>query len=198
MEQAGIPVKTNGATYTGNMLSVFLKSGFKDITGTVNLSNGSGMKRGDILLSPGHHTAIYCGNGKMVDARINENGKTTGGKSGDQTGHEIEIHAYKNRPWKNVLRYTDKTPSTAASYTATESARSLDKALAGTYTATANLNMRHGAGTNKQILVTLPKGTAVKCYGYYTVSGAVKWLYVTARLNGKDYVGFCSKNYLSK
>ena len=43
----------------------------------------------------------------MVDARINEKGTTTGGKSGDQTGHEIEIHAYNNHPWANVLRYPE-------------------------------------------------------------------------------------------
>ena len=83
VERSKIPVKTNGATYTGNMLAAFKKSGFKDVTSQITLSSGKGLKRGDILLSVGHHTAIYCGGGKMVDARINENGKTTGGKSGD-------------------------------------------------------------------------------------------------------------------
>lgn len=31
-EQAGVPVKTAGATYTGNMYNIFLKWGFKDVT----------------------------------------------------------------------------------------------------------------------------------------------------------------------
>ena len=44
-QQAGVPVKTKGATYTGNMKSVFLSCGFKDVTSKVNLSTGSGMKR---------------------------------------------------------------------------------------------------------------------------------------------------------
>lgn len=107
VERAGIKVKEAGASYTGNMLSAFKKAGFKDITSQITLSTGAGLKRGDVLLSVGHHTAIYCGDGKMVDARINEKGTTTGGKSGDQTGHEIEIHAYNNHPWTNVLRYPE-------------------------------------------------------------------------------------------
>ena len=85
VERAGIKVKEAGASYTGNMLSAFKKAGFKDITSQVTLSTGAGLKRGDVLLSVGHHTAIYCGGGKMVDARINEKGTTTGGKSGGQT-----------------------------------------------------------------------------------------------------------------
>lgn len=107
VERAGIKVKEAGASYTGNMLSAFKKAGFKDITSQITLSTGAGLKRGDVLLNVGHHTAIYCGGGKMVDARINEKGTTTGGKSGDQTGHEIEIHAYNNHPWTNVLRYPE-------------------------------------------------------------------------------------------
>ena len=104
-QQAGIPVKTKGATYTGNMYSTFIKCGFKDVTKQVNLSNGSGMLRGDVLLNTVHHTAMYCGNGKEVEASINELGKATGGKPGDQTGKEILIRSYRNFPWNYVLRY---------------------------------------------------------------------------------------------
>lgn len=106
VEQAGIPVMKAGASYTGNMLQAFKKCGFKDITSSVNLWTGYGLQRGDILLNVIHHTAIFCGNGLMVDARINEKGTVTGGKSGDQTGQEIMIHGYNNHPWTNVLRYT--------------------------------------------------------------------------------------------
>lgn len=73
-ENAGIPVKSNGATYTGNMLDVFKNCGFKDITGKVNLATGTGLIRGDILLNTLYHTAMYCGNGKEVEASINEKG----------------------------------------------------------------------------------------------------------------------------
>lgn len=110
-ENAGVPVKSNGATYTGNMLSVFKKCGFKDVTSSINLSTGSGLKRGDVLLNTSHHTAMYCGNGKEVEASINERGGITGGTPGDQTGKEFLIRAYRNYPWTNVLRYSETSSS---------------------------------------------------------------------------------------
>lgn len=106
VEKAGIPVKTKGATYTGNMYSVFLRCGFKDVTNSVNLRTGQGLKRGDILLNTTHHTEIYIGNGKNVGARISELG-TIYGKAGDQTGQEIRTHSYYNYPWNYVLRYPE-------------------------------------------------------------------------------------------
>ena len=114
VEKAGIKVKEAGATYTGNIKNAFKKCGFTDITKNITLSTGKGLKRGDVLLSEGHHVAVYCGNDKMVDARINENGKTTGGKSGDQTGHEIEIHSYNNHPWNCILRFEESTSTKKA------------------------------------------------------------------------------------
>lgn len=107
-EQAGVKVKTAGATYTGNMLSVFKKNGFVDVTSKVNLYTGDGLQRGDVLLNTVHHTAMYCGNGKEVEASINEKGTATGGKPGDQTGREFLIRSYRNYPWTNVLRYAGR------------------------------------------------------------------------------------------
>ena len=105
LEKAGIPAKSSGATYTGNMPEVLPKIGFKNVIASVNLATGSGLQRGDILLGNGH-VAFYCGNGKLVHASINEKGTTTGGKSGDQTGREICIRSYCNKPWKYIYRYT--------------------------------------------------------------------------------------------
>lgn len=106
-EIAGVPVHKNGATFTGNMLYSFLKSGFVNVTKTVDLRTGKGLVRGDVLLSIKHHTAMYAGNGKEVEASINELGKATGGKTGDQTGKEILIRNYRNYPWDYVLRYKE-------------------------------------------------------------------------------------------
>lgn len=108
-QNAGIPVKTGGATYTGNMLKVFLKNGFEVVTHEVNLETGAGLIRGDVLLNTSHHTAMYCGNGKEVEASINEKGTATGGKPGDQTGREFLVRSYRNYPWTHVLRYTKDT-----------------------------------------------------------------------------------------
>lgn len=105
-EKAGVPVKSKGgATYTGNMRSAFIKHGFSDVTSLIKLSNGAGLKKGDVLLNTVHHTALYIGNGQIVHASINENGKVTGGKSGDQTGKEICVRSYYNKPWNYILRY---------------------------------------------------------------------------------------------
>ena len=42
-ENAGVPVKTKGASYTGNMVSAFKKCGFKDVTSSITLSTGAGL-----------------------------------------------------------------------------------------------------------------------------------------------------------
>ena len=105
-ELAGVPVKSNGATYTGNMRGVFLRCGFEDVTAGIDLATGSGLQRGDVLLNIANHTAMYCGAGQEVEASINENGGTTGGQPGDQTGREFLARSYRNYPWDCVLRYT--------------------------------------------------------------------------------------------
>ena len=83
---------------------------------------------------------------------------------------------------------------------AEEAARSLDKTLAGTYAvnAASGLHIRSGAGTSKASLAVLPNGTKVRNYGYYTLSGGVKWLYVQVTYNGVTYTGFMSSQYLRK
>lgn len=109
-DYVGVGVKKAGASYTGNMKKAFLSTGFKDVTKDVNLTTCKGMLRGDVLLSPYHHTAVYCGDKKLVHASSNEFGKATGGKSGDQTGKEICIRSYYNYPWSCVLRYAEASP----------------------------------------------------------------------------------------
>lgn len=106
-QAAGVPVKTKGATYTGDMKAVFLSCGFADVTSKVNRSTGSGLQRGDVLLNETHHVAMYCGNGKEVEASINEKGTATGGQPGDQTGKEFLVRSYRNYPWDCVLRYQE-------------------------------------------------------------------------------------------
>ena len=103
-EQAGIPLKTNGATYTGDMKQVALNTGFHVVDWNNDVNN---LVRGDILLNEIHHTAVYIGNGQIVQASANENGTATGGQTGDQTGQEIYIRSYYvySSGWDCVLRY---------------------------------------------------------------------------------------------
>ena len=110
-EEAGVPVKTKGATYTGNMKKVFLENGFEEVIGKVNVANGDGLAYGDVLLKEGSHVAMYIGNGQIVHASINEKGTVKGGKEGDQTGKEICTRSYYNKPWNSVLRYKEAEPT---------------------------------------------------------------------------------------
>ena len=100
----GFPLK---CTYTGNMKADFLANGFEDVIKRVDINTGERMLAGDILLCDSH-TAIVVRSGSIVAARINENGTTTGGKTGDQTGKEICVQSYYNFNWTSVLRYTGK------------------------------------------------------------------------------------------
>lgn len=104
-EKAGIFVKTNGASYTGDMYFAFLRCGFEDVTNAVNIYTGGGMQKGDVLLNKASHTELYIGDGRCVKASINERGGVTGGQPGDQTGREIYIGRYYNFPWDCVLRF---------------------------------------------------------------------------------------------
>lgn len=139
-QQAGVPVKTAGATYTGNMAPAFLRCGFEDVTAEVNLTTGAGLQRGDVLLNTQHHTAMSIGSGQIVHASINENGRATGGKSGDQTGREICVRSYYkySKGWDKVLRYVGSGKKEEATQV---------KQYAGIVKVSSYLNVRLGPGT---------------------------------------------------
>lgn len=143
-EQAGVPVKSNGASYTGDMKKVFLKNGFIEVVNKINLATGSGLIKGDVLLKEGSHVVMYIGNGQIVHASLNENNKTTGGKVGDQTGKEICRRSYYNKQWNSILRYTGGSiplQSFSKGYI-----------VGNDYTVQVDgLNIREGAGTNYSI-----------------------------------------------
>ena len=108
LEQAGIPAKSKGATYTGNLYQVLTGIGFRDVTSSVNLSTGAGIKRGDVLMyhKQGNigHVAVSQGNGRIVHAR----GKSYGSAAPGDQGTEIQKDcAYYNPGWQYVLRYAE-------------------------------------------------------------------------------------------
>lgn len=105
---------------------------------------------------------------------------------------------------KGILRYFDMSPApeistdtdpepAAPSAVKPDAAQRFDKTKAGSYkvTAKSGLNLRTGAGVGKAIIKTLPYGSTVRCYGYFT--GV--WLYVAAPTGE---VGFVHSSYVAK
>lgn len=191
-ENAGIPVKSKGgATYTGNLRKAFLACGFKDVTASVNRNNVTGLKRGDVLLAEGHHVAMYCGNGKEVEASINEKGTARGGKPGDQTGREFLVRPYRNYPWTHILRYEEKNSAPATPKPATSTHTAASKALK--VTAKSGLNLRADAGTNAKKIVAIPYGKKVTWDGKKKTVSGQDWY----RITWKNYTGYSLSKYLS-
>jgi len=79
-----------------------------------------------------------------------------------------------------------------------EPAISFDRRLTGTYYATAVINLRAGAGTDKPVLTVLPKQATVRNYGYYNTVGDTKWLYVRYAQGKVDTLGYVSSTYLKR
>lgn len=170
-EQAGVPVKARGATYTGNMRGVFLACGFADVTNQVNLNTGAGLVRGDVLLyhigGTTGHTAMYAGSGNIVHARGQSYGSAA---SGDQ-GSEIAVTPYTRSKWQYVLRYkgsvtastsvtqtvTSTTPSTASTPSTARTTASLPEIQTGSYGSAVSvlqgiLDMMGYIGSNGKVL----------------------------------------------
>ena len=187
-------------SWTGNLRKQLLACGFKEV------SVKGARKRGDIFLSENHHVVMCVDSVTIVHASINEKGTTKGGKSGDQTGKEICTRNFytPSYGWDYHFTLDDKCEEVKEEKIEKKvyakcSAQKFDRFLADTYTVTASaLNVRNGAGTNHNVLVTIPKGTEVNCYGYYTMNSKTKWLYVQFVYNGVKYTGFCSYKYLDK
>lgn len=101
----------NYKSYSGMkaMIDDYLKNGFINVTETVNLKTQEGLQRGDVLArlsTQGYgstHVEQYCGNGQMVGAREDRDGKI-----GDSTGSEIAKSGYANYDFEYVLRYVGK------------------------------------------------------------------------------------------
>lgn len=110
-----------------------------------------------------------------------------------------------NKPTTSNNASAKPTPKPTTSNTvaktvkATGVAKYFDKTLSGTYKVSwSNINVRNGAGTLNKLLVNIPKGTKVQCYGYYSTVGLVKWLYVQFTYENVTYTGFICKNGITK
>lgn len=169
---------------TRNLESQLIKCGFKMCHAP--------WKRGDIHLAAGHHVTMSTDASHIVHASQSENGGIDG-EPGDQTGKEICIRTYYDLPYSNLVhyRYVGKANSQIET---SEPARSFDRKIAGAYHTNDRYNLRVGAGMNKRVILTLPSGTGVRNYGYYTG----EWYLVKAVVNGYVYTGYVAKEGLTR
>lgn len=197
-----------GAKYNSNGVPDTNADGMiKLCTGvTTDFSN---IKVGEAVWCSGH-IGVYIGDGLAIECTPawKNNVQITAVKNiGTKSGYNARKWTKHGKlPWINYDAKETSTKTTTTSTTktstkevkASEGADKFDKSLSGTYVATGNVHMRNDAGITNKSLCVIPKGTKVRCYGYYSVSTGVKWLYIQVTLKGVKYTGFSSTRYLSK
>lgn len=189
LANAGFPVSQYSTTR--NLGGQLEKAGF--------VKCGKPWKRGDIHLAAGHHVTMSVDENRIVHASQSENGGIDG-QTGDQTGKEICVRSYYGLPYGNTVHYRyagaadEKPHNVMESCVKAESARSFDRRIAGAYHTNDRYNLRVGAGMDKTVILTLPTGTSVRNYGYYTN----EWYLVKAVVNGTVYTGYVAKEGLNR
>lgn len=104
LQEAGFDTGT--ASYTGDLSANLTKRGWKRLPPDI-----STCRPGDILLNDAYHVCVvisgYGWNAKVAQASIDENGRASGGQSGDQTGYETNVKpVYEySRGWDCILRW---------------------------------------------------------------------------------------------
>lgn len=143
------------------------------------------------------HIGVYIGDGLVVEA-------TPAWKNCVQiTACNVAKSGYNTRKWKKhgKLPYLDYDTNEAPKRPTgvkVDSAQRRDETLAGNYKVSgcSALHVRAGAGTGKASIGTIPNGTVVRNYGYYSLApNGAKWLYIKI---GENMVGYCSAKYLKR
>lgn len=187
LSKAGFAVSKSSTTR--NLESQLIKCGFKKCNAP--------WKRGDIHLAAGHHVTMSTDASHIVHASQSENGGIDG-QTGDQTGSEICIRSYYTLPYSNLVHYrykgNDEPQNITPAADNPEPARSFDREIAGAYHTNDRYNLRVGAGMDKRVILTLPTGTGVRNYGYYTG----EWYLVKAVVDGCAHTGYVAKEGLTR
>ena len=161
-------------------------------------------KRGDVIFYSSKHTQADSTHVGYVVSVSGDTIKAIEGNKNDAVGYRnINVSDKYIIGYGRVADFAGGTTgnqtssSETTSNTKMDSAKSFNKSLAGTYTVNTNtdpLMLRAGAGQNETKLASMPKGSKVKCYGYYTTVSGIKWLLIV--YNGQT--GFASSKYLKK
>ena len=168
-------------------------------TGDVILYDWQDSGVGDNTGNPDHVGIVDTCDGKTIKVIEGNISKTVGYRTIAVNGKYIRgfITPQYSKFATAAEQEPAKTPTKEVK--STSYATGFDKNLAGTYKTTADLHCRNGAGTNHKSLVVIPKGTSVRCYGYYSKdSSGAKWLYIQFKIGDTTYTGFSHSKYLKK
>lgn len=78
-------------------------------------------------------------------------------------------------------------------------ANGFSKSVASAYKTSTDVYCRNDAGTNKRALCLIPKGSSVRCYGYYNTFNGAKWYLIAFdSKEGTHYEGFTHSSYLKR
>lgn len=99
---AGYGVTLTGTFYTGNFAPRLALAGFA----VLGFSSLAQVRPGDFLVTPGAHVIFVRDAARWWSAEVDERGKSSGGKGGDQTGRETRYRAPYLRPggWTYIVR----------------------------------------------------------------------------------------------
>lgn len=174
--------------YFGHLSEIKVKTGDKvKITDVIGIEGNTGY-------SFGSH-CHYCIRKKYAKGNFLNVSEISGipNKLGTyDDGYLDKISGKKEEP--KPVEKPKEEPKPAQNTTLHEPAMSFDNSLTGTYAVTpmVGLNMRRGAGMNKQLITTLKWDTKVQCFGYYTEVAGVKWFLIQSG----NFEGFVSSQYL--
>ena len=104
--QAGVPLRSAGATYTGDMISAMEQCGFVEITSQVDFSTGQGLQKGDVLWRSSH-TEMMISSSERVGAHTDNYSNYTYMTRAEFQAYMISVQPYKDNSWSKAFRYVD-------------------------------------------------------------------------------------------
>lgn len=121
------------------------------------------------------------------------------GKTMDDFRNDVKIKMGSNKEG-SMMNGNGGSISEKKEEKASKVADKKDVNKSGSYITKMDLNLRDGPSPKNELLIVMPKGSKVRCYGYYGVdpNTNVQWYYVQVLVRGEIYTGFCHSGYLSR
>lgn len=160
----------DGATYTGNMRSIFVNSGLFEWKPISFIASP-----GDLYLNQANHVAMCQRQepDELSEFSWGDNG-AYGNRRGDQSGRESAINAYYDYPWDGILHYNGKADTEEAVSSPEKPAEAQKPA---TDTTTAKKPVKYRCSTDKKGKKWLSLYSNIERDGYSgQMNVSMRWL----------------------